>query len=166
MPDALKALEQTLGADADLSSFLGESSTAGGLGAVAEVMNLTPSALERELMEGLAGHDPELAEQVKELMFTFEDIVKLDDVGITRLLRDVETKQLAVALKVASDELKDRMLGLLSTRARGALLEELEFLGPARVSDVEQAQAGVVRTARALEEAGEIVIGAVDDLVE
>jgi flagellar motor switch protein FliG len=165
MPEALKVLESTLGVDSDLSSLLGESSAAGGPETVAEVMNLTTSALEKELLDGLAGHDPELAQQVKDLMFTFQDIVNLDDAAVTRILRDVDTKQLALALKVASNELRDRMLGTLSSRARDALMEEMEFLGPVRVSDVERAQSEVVRTARALEEAGEIVIGAAEDLV-
>lgn len=116
-------------------------------------------------MDGLNHGDPELAQKVKDLMFVFEDIVNLDDSAITRVLRDVETKELALGLKVASEELKDRIMGTLSTRAREALQEEIEFLGPVRVSDVETAQSNIVRTVRILDEAGEIVLGASDDLV-
>ncbi len=163
-PDALKVIEASLGSDSDLS-FSGESSQAGGPEAVAEILNRTSAGLEKELMDGLHNTDPELADRVKDLMFIFEDIVKLDDTAVTRVLRDVETKELALALKVSSDDLKDRLMGQLSTRAREALQEEIEFLGPVRVSDVETAQSNIVRTVRTLDEAGEIVIGASDDLV-
>lgn len=164
LPDVLRIIEDSVGAEADLS-LTGDSSQAGGPAAVAEVLNLVSAALEKELLDGVAGVDSALSEQIKNLMFTFEDIVKLDDRGITRLLRDVDTKELSLALKLASEELKARMLGSLSTRARDSLVEEMEFLGPVRVSDVEAAQANIVKLARALEEAGEIVIGGGDDLV-
>ncbi len=163
-PEALGVIEASLGSDSDLS-FGTESSTAGGPEAVAEVLNRTAAGLEKELMDGLYNGDPDLAQRVKDLMFVFEDIVKLDDSAVARVLRDVETKELALALKVASDDLKERIMGTLSTRAREALQEEIEFLGPVRVSDVETAQANIVRTVRTLDEAGEIVIGASDDLV-
>jgi len=163
-PEALQVIEASLGSESDLS-FGGESSKAGGPQAVAEILNLTPAGLEKELMDAIHAGDPELADKVKDLMFVFEDIVNLDDTAITRVLRDVETKELALALKVASDDLKDRLLGTLSTRAREALQEEIEFLGPVRVSDVETAQSNIVRTVRTLDEAGEIVLGATDDLV-
>ncbi|RMH22209.1 MAG: flagellar motor switch protein FliG [Gemmatimonadetes bacterium] len=164
MPDVLKIVQESFGDEADLS-MTGDGTTAGGPEAVAEVLNLVASGLEKELLEGVAEEDPELSEQIKNLMFVFEDIQKLDDKGITRLLRDVETRELALALKMASEELKDRILGTLSSRARDALVEEMEFLGPQRVSDVEAAQANIVKMARALEEAGEIVIGGSDDMV-
>lgn len=163
-PEALGVIESSLGADSDLSMD-GEGSTAGGPEAVAEILNRTPSGVEKELMDGLSQGDPELAETIKDLMFVFEDIVSLDDRDITRVLKDVETRELALALKVASDELADRIKGTLTTRARDALEEEIEFLGPVRVSDVETAQASIVRTVRSLEEAGEVVIGASDDVV-
>jgi flagellar motor switch protein FliG len=164
MPDVLRIIEESVGAESDLS-MSGDGSRAGGPEAVAEVLNLVPGAVEKDLLDGVAEKDAELSEQIKNLMFVFEDIVKLDDRGITRLLRDVDTRQLSLALKLASEELKGRMLGSMSSRARDALLEEMEFLGPVRVSDVEQAQSSIVKMARALEEAGEIVIGGGDDLV-
>ena len=163
-PDALKVIEASLGAESDLVSGV-ESSRAGGHKAVAEVLNRTNTELEKELMDTLANHDPELADVVKDLMFVFEDLVTLDDQAVTRILRDVETKELAMALKVASEEVKEKLFGALSSRAREALEEEIEFIGPVRVSEVEEAQASIVRTIRLLEEGGEIVIGGSDDLV-
>ena len=162
MPDVLRLVEESLGAEADLSMG-GAGSAAGGPESVAEVLNLVASGLEKELLDGVADHDMDLSEQIKNLMFVFEDIIKLDDKGITRLLRDTESKELAMALKAASGELRDKILGTMSTRARDSLEEEMEFLGPVRVSDVEAAQASIVKMARALEEAGEIVIGASED---
>lgn len=164
LPDVLRIIEDSVGAEADLS-LTGDSSQVGGPAAVAEVLNLVSATLEKELLDGVADVDDALSEQIKNLMFVFEDIVNLDDRGITRLLRDVDTRELSLALKLASEELKARLLGALSTRARDALVEEMEFLGPVRVSDVESAQANIVKLARALEEAGEIVIGGGDDLV-
>ena len=163
-PDALKVIEASLGAESDLVSGV-ESSSAGGYKAVAEVLNRTSAELEKELMDTLVHGDPELAERVKDLMFVFEDMVTLDDGAVTRVLRDVETRELALALKVASEELKEKLFSKLSTRAREALQEEIEFLGPVRISEVEDSQAAVVRTVRVLEEAGEIVVGGSDDLV-
>ncbi len=164
LPDVLHIIEESLGADSDLS-LSGDGSSAGGPEAVAEVLNLLSAGSEKELLDGVAERDMALSEQIKDLMFVFEDIVNLDDRGIVRLLRDVESRELSLALKVASEELKERILSSMSTRARDALMEEIEFLGPVRVSDVELAQANIVKTARALEEAGEIVIGASDDMV-
>lgn len=164
MPDVLRIIEESVGAESDLS-MAGDGSAAGGPEAVAEVLNLLSAGTEKDLLDGVAEQDLELSEQIKDLMFVFEDITKLDDKGITRLLRDVDTRELSMALKLASDELKERILGSMSSRARDSLLEEMEFLGPVRVSDIEQAQASIVKMARALEEAGEIVIGGGDDMV-
>ncbi len=164
LPDVLRIIEESVGSESDLS-ISGDGSVAGGPEAVAEVLNLLSAGVEKELLDGVAEKDLDLSEQIKNLMFVFEDIVKLDDKGITRLLRDVDTRELSMALKLASDELKERILGSMSSRARDALTEEMEFLGPVRVSDVEMAQANIVKMARALEEAGEIVIGGSDDMV-
>ncbi len=164
MPDVLRIIEDSVGADSDLS-IAGDGSVAGGPEAVADVLNLVSAGAEKELLENVAEIDLELSEQIKNLMFVFEDIIKLEDRGVTRLLRDVDSRELAVALKVASDELREKILGSMSTRARDALLEEMEFLGPVRISDVEAAQSNIVKLARALEEAGEIVIGGGDDMV-
>jgi flagellar motor switch protein FliG len=164
MPDVLKLIEESVEAESDIS-ISGDGSAAGGPGAVAEVLNLLSAGIEKDLLDGVAEVDMDLSEQIKNLMFVFEDITKLDDKGITRLLRDVDTRELSMALKLASEELKDRILGSMSSRARDALIEEMEFLGPVRVSDVEVAQSNIVKMARALEDAGEIVIGGSDDMV-
>ena len=163
-PDCLRVIEEMMGSESDLS-LSGDGSAAGGPVAVAEVLNLVAAGLEKELLDGVAEQDVELAEEIKNLMFVFEDIVNLDDTGVTRLLRDVDTRELALALKLASEELKEKILSTMSSRARDSLNEEMEFLGPQRVSDVEAAQANIVAMARALEEAGEIVIGGGDDVV-
>ena len=119
------------------------------------------------MLYNVAEMDLELSEKIKDLMFVFEDIKKLDEKGITRLLRDVDSRQLSIALKLASEEMKELVLGSMSSRARDALTEEMEFLGPVRVSDVEHAQGTVVTMARMLEEAGEItIVGGEDELVD
>ncbi len=164
MPDVLKLIEESVESESDIS-ISGDGSAAGGPSAVAEVLNLLSAGIEKDLLDGVAEVDMDLSEQIKNLMFVFEDITKLDDKGITRLLRDVDTRELSMALKLASEELKERILGSMSSRARDALVEEMEFLGPARVSDVEAAQSDIVKMARALEDAGEIVIGGSDDMV-
>lgn len=162
LPEVLQVLERCYGSESTVS-ISKDLSEAGGLEAVAAVLNLMTGSVEKELMEHLAWQDQELCEQIKNLMFVFEDLAKLDDRGLQRLLRDVQTKELALALKAATDPLKQRLLGMLSTRAGDALREEMEFLGPVRLKDVETAQSNVVKLVRALEEAGEIVIGGGDD---
>jgi flagellar motor switch protein FliG len=133
---------------------------------VAEVLNqLTPS-LEKELMDGLRTKDEELCDEIKNLMFVFEDLIKLDDRAIQRLLREVDSKELALAMKAASDVLKDRIMSAMSQRAVTALKEEIDFLGPVKLRDVETAQGTIVGKVRQLEEAGEIVVSSgADDLV-
>ncbi len=163
-PEMLQLIERSLGSE-DLSISQGMSAS-GGPAAVAAVLNLVSPTLEKELMEGVTERDRVLSEQIKNLMFVFEDIVTLDDRAIQRLLREIDSKELALALKAASDALKAKILGAMSQRAVAALKEEMEFLGPVRMRDVEAAQASVVAQVRSLEEAGEIVITAgTDDLV-
>ncbi len=164
LPDVLQVVERILGADTKVT-FQGSTLTTGGPEAVASVLNELSGSLEKELLDGLARQDQELSRQIKELMFVFEDIVRLDDDTITRILREVENRTIALALKVASEELKERILGGLTARARGALLEEMEFLGPVRMREVEEAQSEVVSTIRAMEEAGQITISGGDDVM-
>lgn len=156
-PEMLRLIEGELGSEIALN--LADSMTlSGGPAAVAAVLNsLTPS-LEKELLEGVAARDPQLCEQIKALMFTFEDLVRIDNRSMQRLLRDVDSKDLALALKVASEELKEVIFAGMTQRALASLKDELEMMGPARVRDIEAAQARIVATVRQLEEDGEIVV--------
>jgi flagellar motor switch protein FliG len=153
----LMLIEKHIGADT--TSLMAEGMASGGPKAVAEVMNFISGALEKELLEGVEERDPELCEVIKNLMFVFEDLISLDDKAIQRVLREVEAKSLALALKAASPELKAKILGCMSQRAVAALQEEMEMMGPARMKDVEAAQTAFVTQVRRLEETGEIVIG-------
>jgi flagellar motor switch protein FliG len=166
-PEMLGVIERSLGPETDLNLAQGMS-TAGGPQSVVAVLNLMSPSLEKELLDGIAAQDPELCEQIKNLMFVFEDIATLDARGVQRLLRDVDSKELAMALKASSEELKEHIMGAMSKRAVAALKEELEYLGPVRLRDVEAAQLSIVAQVRVLEEAGEIVIagGGADELVQ
>lgn len=157
IPDVMRVLETSFGNDSDLK-FQSDMSVAGGPKAAAEVLNLLGSSLERGLLNGMAQRDPELADEIKDLMFVFEDILHLDTKAVQRLVRDIDMKDFALALKAASDELKDKVLSVMSQRAKTAVLEEMEFLGAVRLRDAEEAQAKIVSLARRLEERGEIVI--------
>jgi flagellar motor switch protein FliG len=164
-PDMLQLIERSLGNEADFNFSQGMS-LAGGPAAVAQVLNLLAGSYEKELLDGVSQKDQALSEQIKNLMFVFEDLSGLDPAGLQRVLREVDTKQLAMALKAASEELKGKILKGMSQRAQGALKEEMDMMGPVRMSDVEAAQTAIVAQVRALEEAGEIVLGGgADDLV-
>jgi flagellar motor switch protein FliG len=161
-PEMLQLIERALSSEADLN-FQQGMSAAGGPAAVASVLNLVSGSLEKELLEGVSERDATLCEQIKNLMFVFEDLVTLDDKSLQRLLREVEAKQLALALKAASEELKAKIMGAMSQRAVGALKEEMEFMGPVKMRDVEAAQSAIVTQVRKLEETGEIVLSAGGD---
>lgn len=163
-PDMLLLIERSFGAETELD-FQSEMHRAGGPAAVAGVLNLLHGALEKTLIEKIQDRDQALAEQIKNLMFVFEDLASLDDRALQRLLRDVDAKSLALALKGASSDLKDRIMGQMSQRAVASLKEEMEMLGPVRMRDVEVAQMQIVGQVRTLEEAGEIVIGSGDEVV-
>jgi len=131
---------------------------AGGVANVAEVLNVIDRPTERSLLENLAQEDPDLVEEIRRLMFVFEDINKFADRDIQSVLKNVESSQWAMALKGASEELKDKILGNMSKRAADLLREEMEYLGPVRASNVEQVQQQIVDIIRRLEDAGEITI--------
>ncbi|HID76761.1 MAG TPA: flagellar motor switch protein FliG [Planctomycetaceae bacterium] len=131
---------------------------AGGVASVAEMLNVIDRATERALLENLAQEDPELVEEIRRLMFVFEDIVKFSDRDIQTVLKNVESSQWALALKGASEELKQKILNNMSKRAADLLLGEMEYLGPVRASTVEQAQQQIVDVIRHLEDMGEITI--------
>jgi len=131
---------------------------AGGVDSVAEILNVIDRATERSLLENLAQEDPDLVEEIRRLMFVFEDIAKFADRDIQAVLKNVESSQWAIALKGASEELRDKILSNMSKRASTLLLEEMEYLGPVRASNVEQVQQQIVDIIRRLEDSGEITI--------
>lgn len=165
-PEMLQLIERALSQEADLT-FQQGMAAAGGPAAVAEVLNLVSGTLEKELLEGVSERDAALCEQIKNLMFVFEDLIGLDDKSLQRLLREVEAKSLALALKAASQDLREKIMGAMSQRAVAALKEEMEFMGPVKMRDVEQAQSGIVAQVRKLEETGELVLatGGGDDVL-
>jgi len=130
----------------------------GGLDTVVEFMNSLDRATEKEILDKLSETDPELSEEIRRHMFVFEDVVKLDDRSMQMVLREVDTKDLSRALKGASEEILNKIVSNLSKRAGQLLKEEIEFLGPLRVVDVEEAQQKIVNVIRRLEESGEIFI--------
>ena len=162
LPDVMEVVEKYLGGEASLSLST-PLAQAGGPAAVADVLNLASPAAEKDLLEEMANRDLALAEKIKELMFVFEDLNRLDDKATQRLVTEVETKDLAMALKAASEELAEQIFRCMSQRAVAGLRQEMEFLGPARLRDVEEAQRKIVAEVRRLEEAGDIVIGGGDD---
>jgi flagellar motor switch protein FliG len=109
-------------------------------------------------MEGLESEDPDLVEQIRRLMFVFEDIMLVDDKGIQSVLKEVENDELSVALKTASEDLKQKIFGNMSERAASMIKEDMEYMGPVRVSDVESAQQRIVDLVRRLEESGDLII--------
>ena len=164
-PDMLVLIERSILTETDLAPAQGLT-TSGGPAVVAEVLNLVTPSLEKAIMRGVEEKDPGLCEQIRNLMFVFEDIVSLDDRSLQRLLREIDVKELALALKSASNEVKNKIMGGMSQRACSALKEEMEMLGPARKRDIESAQTAIVAMIRKLEDAGEIVVGGgADDLV-
>jgi flagellar motor switch protein FliG len=156
-PMVVKEIEKVL--DSKLSSVVkSEVTVIGGVDTLVDILNQVDRTTEKNITEGLEREDPELAEKVKESMFVFEDIITLDDVSIQRILREVEAKELALALKGCSDEVSNAIFRNQSKRAAAALKEDMEFLGPVRLMDVEKAQQRIVGIIRRLDEAGEIVM--------
>ncbi len=165
-PEVLREVERVL--ERKLSSVMGQDFTvAGGIDAVVAIVNSTDRATERNIMEYLEENDPELAEEIKKRLFVFEDAMRLDDRSLQRVLREVDLKELSLALKGASEDLKAKFFKNMSKRAAEMLQEDMDFMGPVRVKDVEEAQQKVVNVIRSLEEQGEIVIatGGGDELV-
>lgn len=154
-------LEQRL--SALLLSGMGGASSAGGIGTVVALLNSAEQADERQVLIGLDDRDPELAEEIRNQMFLFDDVIGLDDRSMQLVLRQVPLSELAVALKGVPDEVRDRIRANLSERAASDLLDEIEYLGPVRVSAVEAAQRAVVRLVRDLDANGDIVLARSND---
>ncbi|HLR74691.1 MAG TPA: flagellar motor switch protein FliG [Virgibacillus sp.] len=165
-PEIIGQVEQVL--ERNLSSALTEDYTqTGGIEAVVEVLNGVDRSTERTILDALEIQDPELAEEIKKRMFVFEDIVILDNRAIQRVIREVDNEDLRLSLKVASDEVKDIIFKNMSQRMATTFKEEMEYMGPVRLRDVEEAQTRIVAVIRRLEEIGEIIIarGGGDDII-
>jgi flagellar motor switch protein FliG len=156
-PEVVKEVER--GLEKRLAGLVDERfERAGGVRVVAEMLNLAGRATEKAIMEALSDDHADLVEEIRRLMFVFEDIIRVDDRGIQAVLKEVENEELALALRTASDELKEKVFSNMSDRAAQLIKEEMEYMGPVRVSDVEAAQQKIVDTVRRLEDAGEIII--------
>jgi len=156
-PQTLRELEDSLANE--LQAILsGQITEIGGPKAVAEILNSTGRSTEKAVLERLDAQDPELAEEVRNQMFVFDDIANLTDREIQMVLREVDTKDLAIALKGGSEEMQERILGNMSERVGTMLREEMQFSGPTRMSDVEEVQLRIVQTVRQLEEAGQVTV--------
>ena len=156
-PELLNDIESVL--ETQVETVFGQDlSSAGGAKAVAEILNMASRSAEKTILADLEKRNPELATEIKNLMFTFDDLSLLDDRSIQRLMREVDTKDLSMSLKAANDDLKSAILRNMSERAAKLIEEELEFMGPVRLKDVEESQMKIVDIVRTLEEDGEIVI--------
>jgi len=162
-PEVLEQLDELLGRRLLVTGA--DFAKAGGVQSLAMVMGFVDRETEKNILEGLTKRDPDLATEVKNLLFVFEDIVNLDDRSIQRILKEVDGKDLALALKTANDELLQRVYRNMSSRAAGTLREEIELLGPTRMREVGKAQQSIVDVIRTLEENGQIIIarGAKDE---
>ena len=156
-PEVLREVERVL--EKKLSSLSSEDYTAaGGVESIVEILNLVDRASEKQIIEALEDEDPELAEEIKKRMFVFEDIVMLDDRAIQKVMREVDSQELAKALKSVDSEVQDKIFKNMSKRAASMLKEDMEYMGPVRLKDVEEAQQKIVSIIRHLEDTGEIVV--------
>ena len=165
-PDVIKEVERVL--EKKLSSLVNQDYTiVGGVDAIVNILNTVDRTTEKHIMESLEIEEPELADEIRKKMFVFEDILLLDDRAIQRVLRDVDNADLGVALKAANEEVQNVIFKNLSKRLAAMIKEDMEFMGPVRMKDVEEAQQKVVRVIRKLEDSAEIVIsrGGGDEIV-
>ncbi len=166
-PEAIREVEK--GLEARLSSIVNQDlERAGGVENIAEILNLVDRTTEKGILENLEEEDPDLVEQIRKLMFVFEDLILVNDKGIQAVLKEVEHDELALALKTASEELQNKIFKNMSERASSLIKENMEFMGPTRLSDVEQSQQRIVDIVRRLEEAGEVIVagrGGEDEIV-
>ena len=155
-PNVIRQIEESL--ESSLRDILGGNQDVGGPKVVADILNLTGSSVEKNVLDQMDAMDPEVAESVRNLMFVFDDISRLTDREIQTLMREVDQKDMVIALKPASEETKEKMLSNLSERVRTFITEEMEFLGPMRLSEVEEVQLRIVQQVRQLEQQGQITI--------
>jgi len=165
-PDVIKEVEKVL--ESKLASLVNQDYTIiGGVDAVVEILNTVDRGTEKHIMETLEIEEPELADEIRKKMFVFEDILLLDDRAIQRVLRDVENSDLAIACKGANEQVQNAIFNNLSRRLATMIKEDMEFMGPVRMKDVEEAQQKIVAIIRKLEDSGEIVIsrGGGDEII-
>ena len=165
-PDVIKEVERVL--ERKLSSLINQDYTiVGGVDAIVGILNTVDRGTEKHIMESLEIEEPELADEIRKKMFVFEDILLLDDRAIQRVLRDVDNNDLAVALKGANEEVQNVIFKNLSKRLAAMIREDMEFMGPVRLKDVEEAQQKIVGIIRKLEDSAEIVIsrGGGDEII-
>ena len=163
-PSAMEELEAIMKKQFSNNSSA-QSSSFGGVKAAAKIMNFTKTALEASVMTSLAEIDPDLMQKIQDNMFTFDNLVSVDNRGIQVLMRNVEPDLLMIAMKGAGDPVKDKFFGNMSERARGMFRDDMEAKGPLRIADVEEAQKTIMRIARKLSDAGDLVLGGGDDFV-
>lgn len=156
-PEVIKQVEQVIERQVS-SGFAGGVTYGEGAKTVAEVLNRVDPATQKAILERLDDHSPSLADQIRALMFTFEDLVDVDDRGLQRLMQEIDQKDLVLALKAASEDVAGRIFKNMSERTSSIVKQELEFLGPVRLKNVEEAQRRIVSVARRLRDAGEIVV--------
>ena len=165
-PDVIKEVERVL--ESKLSSLVNQDYTIiGGVDAVVEILNTVDRGTEKHIMETLEVEEPELADEIRKKMFVFEDILLLDDRSIQRVLRDVDNNDLAIACKGSAEEVQNAIFSNMSKRLAEMIREDMEFMGPVRMKDVEEAQQKIVNIIRKLEDSAEIVIsrGGGDEIV-
>jgi flagellar motor switch protein FliG len=165
-PDVIQEVETVL--EKKVASLVNQDYTiAGGVDAIVEILNSVDRATEKHILETLEIEEPELADEIRKKMFVFEDILLLDDKSIQRVLREVDNSELAIAMKAANEQVQQTIFNNLSKRLAVMIKEDMEFMGPVRMKDVEEAQQKIVNIIRKLEDAGEIIIsrGGGDDIV-
>jgi flagellar motor switch protein FliG len=157
-PDAAAEVEQILASQLEGLGTGENVSAASGVKILADILNVADRSTEKEVLGAISDESPEVANQVKQLLFVFDDILKLDDRAVQRVLREVDTNDLALALKASDEEIKKKILDNVSERAAEMIQEEIEYMGPKRLSEVEAAQLRIIEVIRSLEEANEIII--------
>ena len=165
-PDVIKEVEKVL--EQKLASLVNQDYTiVGGVDSIVDILNTVDRGTEKHIMESLEIEDPELADEIRKKMFVFEDILSLDDRSIQRVLREVDNNELAVALKGSNEELQNLIFSNLSKRLATMIREDMDFMGPVRMKDVEEAQQKIVNIIRKLEDSAEIIIsrGGGDEIV-
>lgn len=155
-PDTIQSVERVLERNIDFSKA---ASKLGGVKAAAEILNYSGNSVEKTVLAGLAQTDPALSSEIKNLMFTFEDLIGLDDRSIQKLLKEVDNKDLTMALKACSNELGNKLLSNISSRAAEMIREELEYMPPVRLREVEEVQQRIIEVVRRMEEEGQITLG-------